>query len=197
MLSPIHKLILIPALILGAGFIWSAGESHDSYTGMEYPEHLAGPFTGGFGEETCHSCHFDYDVNWGEGSFSVSGIPETVQSKKTYEIEILIERDDLGKAGFQFSARFANGTQAGRFAISENNRLMFTKEVPDSLQYVQHAIEGTEPVKEGMNRWQVEWESPASITDSVYFNIAANAANGDQSEFGDWIYVKEFVAGIN
>jgi len=34
-----------------------------------YPEHLDGPLTGGFGENSCHSCHFDYDINPEEGSF--------------------------------------------------------------------------------------------------------------------------------
>ncbi len=47
-------------------------------------------------------------------------------------------------------------------------------------------------MEDGLNNWTVKWKAPEVISDSIYFNISANAANGDQSEFGDWIYVREF-----
>lgn len=193
MFSPFQKLILIPALTLTVGFLISKSEPKWPGNFDVYPEHLAGAFTGGFNEKTCQSCHFDYDLNKDEGRFSVSGIPRKILPGKTYEFEIIIEREDLGKAGFQFSSRFQDGSQAGVFEISENERIMFTEQVPDSLQFVQHSTSGTELTEVGKNRWMVKWSAPKSRKDSIYFNIAANAANGDQSEFGDWIYVKEFV----
>lgn len=160
---------------------------------MDNPEHLDGAFTGGFGEETCRSCHFDYDLNWEDGNLTVNGIPEKIDAGSEYEIKILVEREDLGKAGFQMTARYADGRQAGTFQRSDNNRLAFTKAVPDSLQYIQHSKEGTEPVENGQNSWIINWKAPDTLADSVYFNITANAANNDQSEFGDWIYQQEFV----
>lgn len=65
--------------------------------------------------------------------------------------------------------------------------------VPDSLQYIQHSPKGTEILTDNSARWIVRWKAPNSISDSIIFNITANAANGDESEFGDWIYVKEIV----
>lgn len=191
--ASVQKLLLIPALTLGAGFLLSVGEEPESDFSKVYPEHLAGAFTGGFGEETCHSCHFDYDLNWEEGRLTVEGIPDKIKSGHEYEIEIMVERENLGKAGFQMSARYRDGSQAGRFLIGENDRLMFTKQVPDSLQYVQHSIKGIEPVNNGQNSWTVLWKAPENLADAVYFNLAANAANGDQSEFGDWVYNKEYM----
>jgi hypothetical protein len=161
---------------------------------ITYPEHLTGTFTGGFGEETCRSCHFDYDLNPDGGSLSVSGIPEKVSAGETIEIQIKVEREELGAAGFQLSVRFEDGSQAGRFMIAENERVIFSDSVPDSLQYVQHSSEGTQPSEENKNGWTVRWQTPKSAQGSVIFNIAANAANRDQSEFGDFIYAKEIKA---
>ena len=156
-----------------------------------YPEHLTGAFTGGFGEETCRSCHFDYDLNPDGGSLSVTGIPGEISVKQTIKIKITIEREELGAAGFQLSARYKDGSQAGTFLIEDESRLMFSDAVPDSLRYVQHTNEGTNPSKENKNSWMVRWQAPKSPQGPVIFNIASNAANGDQSEFGDFIYTKE------
>ncbi len=193
LINSFQKLVLIPVLTLGAGLFISMGESSGKQGRVLYPEHLTGTFTGGFGEETCHSCHFDYDVNWKEGKLTVTGVPVKVQPGMMYELEIEVRREDLSKAGFQLSSRFGNGTQAGSFQVKENERLMLTKQAPDSLQFLQHSNIGTEPVEETLNCWTVQWKAPDIIADSIYFHISANAANGDQSEFGDWIYVQEFI----
>ncbi len=160
----------------------------------EYPEHLIGAFTGGFGEKTCHSCHFDYDLNWEEGSLEISGLPQELIPGESYSIKIEVIREDMGKAGFQISARDKKGAQSGVFNISDNKRVMLTNQVSDSLQYVQHSFSGTEPVKTGVNNWVIEWVAPKELPDTTYFNISSNAANGDESAFGDWIYVKEVKA---
>lgn len=192
MLTSIQKLIIIPAFTLSVGILFSTNEAQTLQPEQGYPEHLAGAFTGGFGEETCHSCHFDYDMNRQEGSLTVEGIPDEIEEGRIYEFDISIEREDLGKAGFQLSARFSDGSQAGIFQLGENDRVMFTKQVPDSLQYLQHSEQGTSPIEDGENSWKVVWKAPDSIPDSIHFHIAANAANGDQSEFGDWIYTRSF-----
>jgi hypothetical protein len=193
MLSSMQKLALIPVLTFSAGFFISMVDPAIVLHEESYPEHLVGAFTGGFGEETCHSCHFDYDLNWDEGELSVQGIPESIEEGKTYELELIVTRDDMGKSGFQMTSRFKDGRQAGSFQIAENDRMMFTKQVPDSLEYLQHSIKGTKPVEDGKISWAVVWEAPEKVSDVIYFNITSNAANGDQSEFGDWIYTKEIV----
>lgn len=181
---------------LTTGLFWSFGEKTIENSAGNYPEHIEGAFTGGFGEETCHSCHFDYDLNQEGGALEILGIPAEIQPGHSYEIEISVERDDLTKAGFQLTSRFADGSQAGVFELSDNERVMLTKAVPDSLQYVQHSPSGTMPSESSKTDWAITWQSPATIGDSIYFNVAANAANGDQSEFGDWIYIKEVVIGM-
>ncbi|MGM0546573.1 MAG: choice-of-anchor V domain-containing protein [Bacteroidota bacterium] len=196
------RLITLPIFTLLLGVLFSGfndlseAEKAPDDNEIAYPEHLTGIFTGGFGEETCRSCHFDYDLNPEGGSLSVSGIPEKISEGEQIEIQIEVKREELGAAGFQLSARYEDGSQAGSFDIEKNERLMFSDEVPDSLQYVQHMNEGTNPSEENKNRWMGRWQAPESPKGPIIFNIAANAANGDQSEFGDYIYADEIEVGI-
>lgn len=194
MLPSFIKALLIPVLTLSTGifFVTIETENLPKEVNVGYPEQLTGDFTGGFGEETCRSCHFDYDLNWSEGSLLVEGIPVNITPGKTYQIKVSVRREQMGSAGFQVSARFRNGKQAGQFLISENRKTMFTNQASDSLQLVQHSTEGSVPQAKGQQSWKIEWEAPEIISDSVVFSISANAANGDQSEFGDWIYNKAY-----
>lgn len=190
------RLFAFSLLTLSMGFFLAEIEARSEYEsvpvyGDTYPEHLTGAFTGGFGEETCRSCHFDYDLNPDGGSLSVSGIPSELSAGELIDINITVERDEMGAAGFQLSARYEDGSQAGKFKIGDNDRIMFSDAVPDSLQYVQHSNEGTNPSAENKNSWTVRWEAPESLKGPVIFNITSNAANGDQSEFGDYIYARE------
>lgn len=194
------RLLALPLLTLMSAFIISAfvskSEPATAKTAdkISYPEHLTGTFTGGFGEENCRSCHFDYDLNPDGGALSVSGLPENISAGETVDIQITLEREQLGAAGFQLSARYEDGSQAGRFSIEENDRIMFSEAVPDSLQYVQHSDESTKPSEVNTNSWTIKWEAPEYSEEVIIFNIAANAANGDMSEFGDFIYVEEMKA---
>lgn len=156
---------------------------------LAYPEHIAGAYTGGFGEESCHSCHFDYDLNPGEGNLEIYA-PETYKAGESLDIEVTVQREDIEKAGFQMTARFEDGSQAGRFELAET--LTETPDVDNDVQYLQHGI-GEVTAEGGSKTWAITWNAPEEKTGPVYLNIAVNAANGDDSEFGDWIYVDEVV----
>lgn len=188
------RLVVLPAVTVWIAFIFTLSEKpflSVSDGKAAYPEHLTGTFTGGFGEQTCRSCHFDYDLNPDDGHLSVSGISGSISEGESIEIMIRIEREALGRAGFQLSARYADGKQAGNFNLGEDDRIMFSNAVPDSLEYIQHSNNGSKPLKANNTSWTVTWEAPESLAGPVIFNLAANAANGDQSEFGDFIYTKE------
>ncbi len=63
----------------------------------------------------------------------------------------------------------------------------------DGVTYAQHTEAGSAPTAPGTVSWTVEWRSPAAGTHAaravpVVFHAAANAANDDASEFGDFIY---------
>jgi len=44
---------------------------------------------------------------------------------------------------------------------------------------------------ESRARWQIVWTAPDDTSGEVIFNLAANAANGDVSAFGDLIFTRE------
>ncbi len=171
----------------------SAQFSHGNTNGHFefYPEELDGPLTGGFGELTCHSCHFDYEINDERGSLTVEGPTENYRPAKAHRFQVAVESERLGIGGFQMTARFEDGSQAGTFEF-EGDRLMFTSATDPDIQYLQHSSDGTSPTGERKVVWEFVWNAPEKNDRPVIFNIAANAGNYDYSEFGDWIYVKEF-----
>lgn len=150
-----------------------------------YPIQLTGAFTGGFGEESCHSCHFDHPLNDGEATIRLQGLPGNYRSGQSYPITVSLRREGLSRGGFQLSARRPDSTQAGRFTL-DSPRLQFTKSL-ENARYVQHTEEGTRPEEEGAIRWELEWTAP-DAGGEVIFHLAANAGNGDESSFGDHIY---------
>lgn len=182
-------LILLPFL---AGIFlpeWNTGSAFADVDDFN-PEHLDGAFTGGFGEQTCHSCHFDYDLNMEGGSLTVEGIPDQYKPGSEYQVKVTVESEQLEKGGFQMTARFEDGTQAGWFKW-ESDRLLVTPSISDEIQYVQHSEKGTGPVNEREVSWALTWEAPENEAGKIIINIAANAGNNDDSAFGDWIYTKE------
>lgn len=187
-------IIIAPFLI---GLILS--EKRDSDTQLLYhsnvyeanPEYLDGPLTGGFGELTCHSCHFDYDLNMTDrGSLTVDGLNDFYIPDHTYELKVTIQSEQLEKGGFQMTSRFEDGSQAGSFNW-DGDRLMYTPSIDSDVQYIQHSQKGTSVTNPRTVEWIFNWIAPNS-TEPVLFNIAANAGNDDDSAFGDWIYTKEF-----
>ncbi|NBC67269.1 MAG: hypothetical protein GVY07_16630 [Bacteroidetes bacterium] len=153
------------------------------------PDHLDGAFTGGFGEETCRSCHFDYDINMNGGSLSVQGLDAQYAPGEKIPVTVTVQSKRLEIGGFQLTARFEDGTQAGSFEWS-SNRLMFTPDIDGNIQYLQHSANGTTPTVKREVSWSFTWIAPET-SDSVIFHVAANAGNYDDSSFGDWIYAKK------
>lgn len=186
------RIALIVSSTLLTGFLLNAGDGEISTPAHAYPEQLPGKYTGGFGEESCHSCHFDYSLNPEEGSLSIEGIPSSYDPGKTYTFTIEVSRKDLGKAGFQLTARYADSSQAGSFS-EESNRIEFTNST-GGVQYVQHSPEGTEPNESDTSTWSLKWAAPEQSKGNIIFNLATNAANGDASEFGDFIFTREIVS---
>lgn len=162
-------------------------------SGLLNPEHLDGPFTGGFGELTCHTCHFDYDMNMlDRGRLELSGFGEGSKFRpgETHELTITIQSDHLEIGGFQMTTRFEDGTQAGDFEW-ESGRLMYTPNIENDVLYLQHSRDGTSPTSDRTVTWTFQWMAPDNADRPVHIHIAANAGNDDDSAFGDWIYTKE------
>ncbi len=151
--------------------------------------------TGGFGEPSCRACHFDNPLNESSGSLTVSGMPERFTPSDRYQITVALTRPGMQRAGFQLAVRYAAGTRFGTPAgevVATDSRVAVAA-APSGVPYAQHTIAGTSLDGADSTHWTVEWRAPAHAG-TVSLHVAANAANGDQSEFGDYIYVRELSA---
>ena len=189
----------------GEGRVWFVGQRGDYLAYLDpstgeferydlEPGYRDGPppaHTGGFTDDTCHACHFDNDLNDASGSLTLDGVPVSFGSPEPSRLTITLTRPGLAVAGFQLAVRIAEGPGRGRQAgtlRAVDDRVQIVADGDRGVVYAQHTETGAAVRESGT--WIVEW-SPGSVEAPVVFHVAANAANDDFSEFGDYIYTLE------
>lgn len=143
--------------------------------------------TGGFGEPTCQDCHFQAGINQGNGTLSLLGLPAAFDPGTTYHLTILLAQSGLAAGGFQMSARFQDGMQAGDFAVAPGEASRSAVTAAGAVQYIHHLYRGTVVRDADTLRWPVQWTAPACAR-PVVFHLAASAADDDDSPLGDFVY---------
>jgi hypothetical protein len=173
-----HRL-LISALLCPLGFVlWLVAYSDGPPLGH----------TGGFGEPTCHACHFDNPLlEWSDSL--VVDAPRNYVPNEIYVLNVSIFREEMKSAGFQLSVRFRDsGQQAGTLQPLDTRTSLVHSE-DQALQYLQHSREGQQLNRETGAAWRFQWDAPNRRA-PVAIDVAANASNHDDSEFGDFIYTQ-------
>jgi hypothetical protein len=133
------------------------------------------------------ACHTEYGLNEPGGTLTLEGLPASWAPGKRYAVAVVLRSEEMSVAGFQLSARFADGRSAGTLSpLGPRVAVVDSTGVP----YAQHATEGTGVESPDIARWRVSWQAPPGAG-AVTFNAAANSANGDNSPFGDLIYSVE------
>lgn len=167
--------------------------------------YLDGPppgHTGGFGEPTCHRCHFDAPVGSGGGGLALNGLPERYEPGLGYRVVVELTAPEMRRGGFQLAVRCDSaerrGEQAGKLRPLDGRAEVVVGEGrrfagDSSVQYARHTRTGAEPASRGTLRWAIRWTAPgeggsASGCGPVLVHATANAANGDDSEFGDRVH---------
>ena len=180
-----------PSLVLGIAIIAGA-----AFT-LAYKTGPPAGHTGGFDEPTCHACHWDADPNPPGVSLVVRGFPSHYTPGAVYPLTVHLAGASLGRGGFQLAIRVASGERAGHNAgvleATDHRASVARAEVSDVL-YAQHVLAGTTPLWTDSTQWVLRWTAPPSSTGPIVLHAAANAANGDDSEFGDRIYHASFHA---
>jgi hypothetical protein len=149
--------------------------------------------TGGFGEMSCHQCHWDNPLNDAAGQIAVEGIPEAYAPGQSYPITVRILRPDVSIAGFQIAARedimaMNAGADAGTLHATDELAETVQNEAK-RVTYLQHTRAGAKVRTPGTAEWTFEWTAPEQ--GRVVFHVAGNASNGDDSPLGDYIYTAE------
>lgn len=187
----------MPAFPEGGGRRRTAGVAAGAGAGLALLASVGGAYldgappghTGGFGEPDCRACHVAGPADHALGSVALTA-PDAFVPGAEYAVEVRLRHPDLARGGFQLSVRFAAGPEAGRQA----GRLAAADERAETVesggvQYARHGAAGTDPGPGGEIAWSLRWSAPAEAPAAVLFHLAANAANYDDSELGDRIYL--------
>jgi hypothetical protein len=146
-------------------------------------------FSGGFGEGACDACHFEAAPNQPPGNVSVLGVPERYAAGKAYPLTVVLTRPGMAIGGFQLTARFEeDGSQAGCLSPAAGEDKRMTVALAEDVQYAYQRLPGSALVAPDTARWTVLWTAPARANGTVLFHVAANAANEDDTAFGDYVY---------
>ncbi len=153
-----------------------------------YPDGAPPGFSGGFKEDSCHACHVHQDLHAPGGRVSIADVPPQFQPGKSYTLTISLTRDGMKLAGFQLAARFKDGgAQAGTLAPGQQDAERVAIGKDGSTQYAGQKKAGSTLTESGAAKWTVEWTAPAT-GGLVVFHVAANAADGNGSADGDFVY---------
>ena len=147
--------------------------------------------TGAFGEPTCQECHSGEPLNQAPGTVTIFGLPQFYSPGKSYVVTVTLSAPELQVGGFQMTARFDNGQQAGRLEASSTGT---TVSALRGIEYASHTLEGIAATRNKV-RWAVVWHAPEEARMTVVFNVAANASNDDASPLGDHIYTAKATTG--
>lgn len=145
-------------------------------------------YSGGFGEMSCDACHFDFLLNPGGGTLELSGIPESYTPGESYPVSINLIRPGMKAGGFQLAARFSSdSTQAGEVSPAEGEGSNLTVTWDAGVAYLHQTGSGTALAAPDTARWSFLWTAPETVGE-VVFHLSGNAADGDGSTYGDYVY---------
>jgi hypothetical protein len=150
-------------------------------------------FTGGFGQPTCAQCHFA-DQDDRAVRVVVEGAPEAYTPGALYRLTVRVEDGAMRAAGFQLAARFADGPEEGRTAGTLRPVGPGVAAVLDGSGVLYAGHDAPRLAEDGAAVWTVEWQAPAAPAHTVALHLAALAADGDGSQFGDVVRTAERIA---
>jgi hypothetical protein len=182
----------LPALLVACASAASAAGL--VRTAPAFPHAPPPAHTGGFGEPTCHACHFGSEPDAPGGFARLEGLPGIVSAGATLELTVVVGDAEMAVAGFQLAARFADGRQAGSFRPLDGDAAV-THDGEPAIAYAHHTLEGTVPNGAGTRRWRLAWTAPLR-PGTVSFHVATHAGDGDGSPLGDRVRTATASVGV-
>jgi hypothetical protein len=179
----------VPSLFfLWVAIVVAAGSRATAVSVRTYADGAPPGFAGGFGEQSCHACHFSAEPNTAPGGVTLAGVPDAYTPGEKYTLTVALTRPGLVIGGFQLTSRFKDGgAQAGALTVPPAQAERVKIDLKGNTQYAGQRITGTTPETRDHARWTIDWTAPATRGD-VLFHVAANAADKDDSAMGDFVY---------
>ncbi len=134
----------------------------------------------------CTTCHSSFPVNSGDGTLSLVGLPQTYTPGSTYTFQVTLEDPGQSRWGFELTVIDNNGNQAGVLEAVDNT-VQISEGPGNQRDYAKQTSNGTF-TGQGSASWTLRWTAPPAGTGPVTFYVAGNAANGNFSTSGDYIY---------
>ena len=185
--------VLLLGVFLSTGAMIAAlrnvdvAQASETTKGFAYRDGPPFGFSGGFGEDHCQACHNSEKLNATPGSVTIS-VPQRYSPGKSYTVTVTLKRPAMKIGGFVLTSRFENDSaQAGTLSLGDDQQGRIKIANDRGVQYAYHSRPGTELTGTGVVRWTLRWTAPKGKR-VVLFNVASNAANGDDSQSGDFIY---------
>jgi hypothetical protein len=193
--APRRALVRSPLLLVGAVLPLALVAAAAPALVRAFPHGAPPGFTGGFGQPDCSQCHFD-DATADTRAVRVilQGAPEAYTPGALYRLTVRVEDGAMRAAGFQLAARFAEGPQERRTAGTLRPVGPGVATVQDGSGVLYAGHDAPQPAEDGAAAWTVEWQAPAAPGHAVAFHVAALAADGDGSQFGDVVRTAERIA---
>lgn len=145
----------------------------------------------GAGLETCTSCHAGNNLNESGGDIIVTGLPVngyTPGTTYTFSIAISHANADRTRWGFEIAAMNALAMPIGTFSSANPKAAV----IPLTGELGHKEAPFTSP--QGFYTFaDLKWTAPSNPGNNekmITFYVAANAANGDLNDAGDFIYTK-------
>lgn len=146
-----------------------------------FPEGALLGHTGGFGEESCASCHFG-GAQGDDIALRVDG-PDVYAPGERYRFFIRVMDAGAAVAGFQLAFRFEDGSNAGLLEMADSEGQ--TGEL-EGITYASHTA--PQRMDEGEAVWEFHWTAPDALSEPVMLNAAAVSGADDQSPIGDNVH---------
>lgn len=142
--------------------------------------------TGAPGESTCGiaSCHGN--LNTGSGSVSLDA-PLEYRPGDTIDLSVVVAMIDQQRWGFEATVLDTLDQPVGEIILTDPSRTQLGSAL--GRQYVKHTLAGTDNnTPDQSPGWSFQWIAPETDAGSVVFYVAGNAANGNNTNSGDFIY---------
>ncbi|MBT3251562.1 MAG: hypothetical protein HN729_04200 [Candidatus Marinimicrobia bacterium] len=142
--------------------------------------------TGAPGESTCVACHSSFGLNSGSGGVTISNAPAEYVPGETYTLAITVMTSGQSRWGFEVCSRTDNLDQGGTLTVTQSN--FTTTGSSGGITYLKQRSTGTFNGQPNSANWEFAWTAPEAGTGTITLYAAGNAANGNFSTSGDYIY---------
>ncbi|TAH35571.1 MAG: hypothetical protein EYC70_13010 [Planctomycetota bacterium] len=135
----------------------------------------------------CTACHDQYALNSGDGSLQIEGVPLRYTPGAAYSLTVRLQDAGQQRWGFELAAVADKSHNPGTFTITDPLHTQLSNS--GFGDYVKHTEAGTYAgTAGGPVSWSFEWTAPPAGAGTVRFYAAGNAADGNTSFFGDYVY---------